>query len=91
MRALIKNCVFVGVSHKKGKSQKTGEDYSFYSARVADEEFNVFDLNLSDELVADKILFDQVSGLKKQECDLEVDFRPKGFGISGTVVSVDTH
>jgi len=77
----------VKVTHKEGTG-KNGRPYSFYVASIIDEDFNVFNLNLSDELVKTAAVDGEIiTEITRQDREVDVEFRPKGFDCAGTIVA----
>jgi len=68
--------------------KKSGKEYSFYTATVVDDDANVFGLNLSDTLVKESLENDEdLSKIRNEERTVDIEFRPKGFDISGSLIS----
>lgn len=66
----------------------SGKPYSFYTASVVDEDANVFGLNLSDALVkVAKEDDDNLEQIRLQEMLVDIELKPKGFDIGGTIVA----
>jgi len=79
------------VSKKEGVGKKSGKDYRFYTATVVDEEANVFGFNLHDSLVpaSDSSEERKLLDLRNRSIVADVEFRPKGFDISGTLTDFE--
>jgi len=88
MRSIQIPVTVLKVQHKEGTGKASGKPYSFYTASVVDEDANVFGLNLSDELVKESRADEEdLEKIRNQEMVIEVEFRPKGFDCSGTIVA----
>lgn len=73
------------VEHKSGTGKASGKPYDFYTATLVDDDSNVFALNVSDDITS---MVKDMSALRNVEVVVDVDFKPKGFGISGTLTSI---
>lgn len=72
----------VKVENKKGTGKTSGKPYDFYTATVIDADANVFTLNLKEN--PSKELLEQ----RNTEVEVDIDFRPKGFDIGGTITDI---
>jgi len=78
----------VKVQHKEGTSVK-GKPYAFYTVSVIDEDANVFGFNISQELEKKLNGEDpQWYEVRNETRTIDVEFRPKGFDCSGTIVAM---
>jgi len=73
------------VSLKEGVGKKSGSPYSFYTASVVDEDANVFGFSVSKQMVEEhgKALED----IRNESVEADIEFKPKGFDVSGTLLS----
>jgi len=72
------------IVNKNGIGKKSGNPYNFDVASVVDEDANVFNLNLSDSVSA--ALTDEVRSLRNVAIEATVEFKPKDFDVSGTLL-----
>jgi len=72
------------IVNKNGIGKKSGNPYNFDVASVVDEDANVFDLNLSDSVSA--ALTDEVRSLRNVAIEATVEFKPKDYALSGTLL-----
>jgi len=73
------------VVKKEGVGKNSGKPYSFSVATVIDEESNVFQLNLHDSLHTQSGLTE----LRHASIVADIEFKPKGFDIAGTLTNFD--
>jgi len=72
---------------KEGIGKTSNKPYRFYTASVLDEDGNVFGFNLSDAIVKEALDEDVDLGtLRNEDRSIDVEFKPKGFDTSGTIV-----
>jgi len=91
MIAKIDKMTVVEVVLREGKGKTSGKDYSFYNVKVADESFNVFNLTLSDKMASSPSVVKQLLEMKGVvDCELEIEFKPKGFDIQASVLAIET-
>lgn len=74
------------IEHKAGTGKTSGKPYSFFAATVIDEDSNVFALNLSDTVSS--ALGERAKELRNVPVKADVEFKPKGFDIGGTIVAL---
>lgn len=72
------------IVNKNGVGKKSGNPYNFDVASVVDEDANVFTLNLSDQVSAS--LTEDMRSLRNVAIEATVEFKPKDFDVSGTLV-----
>jgi len=75
------------VQLKEGTGKTSGKAYKFYTASVVDEDANVFGFNLSDKIADSEV--QKLLEVKNEKINATVEFRPKGFDVSGTLVEVE--
>lgn len=81
--------IFVKMTKKEGVS-KAGKPYAFFDIKLADDEYNVFNVGLSRELSSSEKVVNELSALKNKECEVDLQFVQKGFAIAGELVAIDT-
>jgi len=87
---LIKNLelTLLKVNLREGKGKKSGKDYSFLNASVVDSDANVFGFILSEEVVKDEKVRAQLLSVKNVSIKADVEFKPKGFDVGGSIVAL---
>jgi len=76
------------IVNKTGTGKRSGKPYDFYVATVVDEDANVFDLTVADELVKEAVEAEKdLSKVRNEPMEVDIEFKPKGFDIAGTIVA----
>jgi len=76
------------VENKSGVGKTSGKAYDFFVATLIDEDSDVFKFNISDDLASSKGK-DSLLDLRNVPISAQVNFKPKGFDVAGTLVDFD--
>jgi len=77
------------INLKEGVGKVSKKDYKFYVASVVDTDGNVFNLNISEKLTSDEKQLEIILPLKQARITAQIEFKPKGFDIAGSLVDFD--
>jgi len=83
MKVINQAMTLLKVENKKGTGKSSGKPYDFYTATLIDEDANLLNLNLSREIDAKSFESD-----RNVEVLVDIEIKPKGFGLGGTVTRI---
>jgi len=77
------------VELKQGVGKTSKQPYSFFEATILDEDANKMRMILAHSVEVDGQIPEDVVNADRVEAFVDIEFEPRGFGLSGTITAVE--